>query len=131
MSEKIRPQYHFRQTEDGVVAFDVRRLIQLSKDLPAKEIDPAKVQELDENHWYQIGEKLPTPRNLLEHMRLILQCDLRHPIILDSNGRVMDGMHRVCRALLEGMDHVPAVQFAQDPEPDYVNCTPEDLPYDA
>jgi len=131
MSKEIRTQYHFRETEDGVTAFDVLRLIELSKDLPVREIDPAKVQELDENHWYRIGEQQPTPRSLLEHMRLIRECDLRYPIILDSSGRVMDGMHRVCKALLEGLDHVPAVQFDQDPEPDYVNCAPEDLPYDA
>jgi hypothetical protein len=36
-------------------------------------------------------------------MRLIDQADLAFPIILASNGAVMDGMHRVAKALLRGV----------------------------
>jgi hypothetical protein len=42
----------------------------------------------------------------------------------------MDGMHRVCKALLQGIDTVAAVQFDVDPEPDYVGRDPNSLPYD-
>jgi hypothetical protein len=41
----------------------------------------------------------------------------------------MDGMHRVARALLEGHEMIEAVRFETDPDPDHVNCRPEDLPY--
>jgi hypothetical protein len=41
----------------------------------------------------------------------------------------MDGMHRIARALLEGRTTIPAVRFSTDPEPDYRNCRPADLPY--
>ena len=30
-------------------------------------------------------------------MQLIDEVDLSYPIILDQNGRVMDGMHHFCR----------------------------------
>lgn len=53
-----------------------------------------------------------------------------YPIILGFDGRVMDGMHRVARALLEGRTTIKAVQFEDHPEPDYRNCHPDDLPYD-
>lgn len=56
-------------------------------------------------------------------------ADLTYPIILSSDGRVMDGMHRVARALLEGETSIRAVQFRQDPPPDHRNCRPDDLPY--
>ena len=46
---------------------------------------------------------------------------MAHPIILSSEGRVMDGMHRVCKALIDKSATVSAVQFAQNPEPDYVD----------
>ena len=36
--------------------------------------------------------------------RKIEETDLEYPIILAADGRVMDGMHRVCKALLEGKD---------------------------
>jgi hypothetical protein len=61
----------------------------------------------------------------------MLDCDLSCPVILSSDGRVMDGMHRICKALLQGLDEVDAVRFNQDPEPDYIGVDPEDLPYDA
>jgi hypothetical protein len=42
----------------------------------------------------------------------------------------MDGMHRACRALLEGRTGIPAVQFSNDPPPDYVGREPDSLRYD-
>jgi hypothetical protein len=126
----VRPQYHLRRTERGIDAFDVRRLIALSKDLPIRMIDPRELPEVDENHWYFHSMDQPTPRSIIEHVHLILACDVQHPIILDQWGRVMDGMHRVCRAILDGVDRIPAVQFEQDPAPDFIDCRPADLPYE-
>ncbi len=63
-------------------------------------------------------------------MQLIEEADLSYPIIIDPEGRVMDGMHRVCKAVQEGKDTVPAVRFATLPEPDYVDCAISELPYD-
>ena len=51
-------------------------------------------------------------------------------MILGSDGRVMDGMHRIARALLEGWTTVRAVRFPADPEPDHRDRRPEDLSYD-
>ncbi len=125
----IRPQYHFRKTPHGLDAFDVKRLIGLSTSLPIRTIDPREVEELEENHWYCAGGE-PTPRSIMEHLQLIQACDLAYPIILDAQGRLMDGMHRVCKAVMSGETQILAVQFTIDPEPDYVNCHPEDLPYE-
>lgn len=36
----------------------------------------------------------------------------------------------IARALLEGHDTIRAVRFVEHPEPDYINCQPEQLPYD-
>lgn len=51
-------------------------------------------------------------------------------MILGADGRVMDGMHRIARALLEGRTTVPAVRFPVHPEPDHRGVHPDDLPYD-
>ena len=40
----------------------------------------------------------------------------------------MDGMHRVAKAALEGRSEIEAVQFEEDPEPDYLNRRLSDLP---
>ncbi len=42
----------------------------------------------------------------------------------------MDGMHRVAKAVLAGLKTIEAVRFEQDPEPDFIDVYPDDLPYD-
>ncbi len=68
-------------------------------------------------------------RCVLDHVRLIEQVDLTYPIILGADGRVMDGTHRIARAILDGVTTIPAVRFEVDPEPDHRDCRPETLPY--
>jgi hypothetical protein len=87
------------------------------------------IVEIDENFWFQDEKNKPTCRSVIEHMKLINEVDTGYPIILSSDGRVMDGMHRVARSLLDGMETIKAVQFSEDPEPDYKDIYPENLPY--
>jgi hypothetical protein len=54
---------------------------------------------------------------------------LSFPIILRHDGRVMDGMHRIARALLEGRVEMDAVRFLSPPAPDYRSCQPDELLY--
>jgi hypothetical protein len=63
-------------------------------------------------------------------MRLVAEVDLAHPIVVGPDGRVMDGMHRIARAMLDDRPPIRAVQFQQLPEPDYRDCRLSDLPYD-
>ncbi len=109
------------------MAWDVDRLVQLSSNLPRKHIPLSKIRELDE---VCLGEdESPTWRALLEHVKLIEEADLSFPIILSSSGAVMDGMHRVAKAARQGRKGIEAVQFDEDPEPDYVGLGPKELPY--
>jgi hypothetical protein len=71
-----------------------------------------------------------TCRHVADHARLINEAELGHPVILSSDGRIMDGMHRVLKALIQGESHIRAVRFPADPEPDFVGVDPDDLPYD-
>ena len=89
----------------------------------------AEIAELDENHWYAYEGQVPSCRSIIEHVTLIEEADLGYPIILDSEGRVMDGMHRVCKAVLQGETHIQAVRFTETPAPDYIGRQPDELPY--
>jgi hypothetical protein len=123
----LRKQYYFRPSHRGLLAWDVDRLVQLSSKLPPKQISLTNIRELDEA-WH--GEDEPiTWRTIIEHMTLIDALDPSFPIILAADGAVMDGMHRVARALREGRKDITAVQFDADPEPDHVGRGPNDLPY--
>jgi hypothetical protein len=59
-----------------------------------------------------------------------METDLNYPIILSSDGRVMDGMHRVCKAWMQGEESIKAVRFPIDPEPNYIDVPEDELPYD-
>ena len=104
-------------------------MIELSRDLSAFQVPIDSIGEIDSVYWFdEINE--PSVRGVAEHARLIQEVDPSFPIILGSDGRVMDGMHRVARALLEGRTTISAVRFESPVEPDYTNCSPSDLPYD-
>ena len=111
----MRKQYHFWPSEAGLRAWDVDRLIALSAGLPRQRVTVAEVRELDEVYWFDDDAQRPTCRKVLEHMRLIEEADLSHPIILGADGRVMDGMHRVAKAALRGVAELDAVRFERDP----------------
>lgn len=125
----MRKQYHSRKTEAGVKIWDVDRLVRLTRDLPRSRIPLSSIKELDEPYWFEEG-KTPTCREILEHFRLMQETELIYPIILSSDGRVMDGMHRVLKAALGGLEFIEAVRFEVDPEPDYLNVSLDKLPYD-
>lgn len=57
-------------------------------------------------------------RDFVAHMKLVLDADLTFPIILDEDGDIFDGIHRVMKALLEGQESIKAVRLVQDPPPD-------------
>jgi hypothetical protein len=126
----MRPQYHFRRSPQGLCAWNVRRLVELSRDLPREWVPLSAIRELDEPYWSNEGAQILTCREVVDHARLMLDSDLAFPIILSSDGRVMDGMHRVCKALFENRTEIEAVRFAHDPAPDYVGVDSDDLPYD-
>ena len=109
-------------------AWDVYRLIELSAELPVEQVAVDSIAELDTNHWFDDHHR-PTVRAVIEHIDLIERADLTYPIILGADGRVMDGMHRVCKALLESNATIAARRFPVDPEPDHRNCRPSELDY--
>ena len=125
----LRMQYHLRQSPQGTLAWDVHRLIALARDLPVQQLPLTPMAEIDQNHWFAHGE-LPTPRALLAHWQLADAADLRHPIIVSAEGHVMDGMHRILKALRLGHTHIAAQQFAVTPPPDFTGVHPDELRYD-
>lgn len=126
----MRKQYHFWPGEHGLDAWDVDRLIELAADLPVQDVRLGSIAELDTVYWFDGRRERPTVRRIVDHVRLIQDVDMRYPIILGHDGRVMDGMHRIARALLEGRETIEAVRFVDHPEPDYRDCQPEELPYE-
>jgi hypothetical protein len=91
----MRKQYYFRQSTRGLLAWDVDRLVTLSKHLPRRLVPLKQIPELDQE-WSGDDER-PTWRALVTHMHLIHDADLTSPIIVSAEGAVMDGRHRVAK----------------------------------
>jgi hypothetical protein len=123
----VRKQYYFRPSPRGLLAWDVDHLVQLSAGLRRRQVPLTEIRELDET-WCGEEER-PSWRSMIEHVKLIMDADSSFPIILSAGGEVMDGMHRVARATLEGRQTIEAVQFSEDPAPDHVGRGPTELPY--
>jgi hypothetical protein len=113
-------QWHFWPTGRDAGRFDaweVTRLEALARDLPVVQVAVDDVAELDTAYWAAPGVE-PTVRQCVEHARLALDVDTSRPVVLGPDGRMMDGMHRVALALLQGRATLPGVRFEQLPEPD-------------
>ncbi|MGH3294819.1 MAG: hypothetical protein ACRDP7_23770 [Trebonia sp.] len=125
----MRKQYHLWPAGTAFDAWDVDRLIRLSRELPVHAVRVNSVREVDTVYWFDASTAAPTVRAVVAHARLMLDANLSFPVILGPDGRVMDGMHRIARAMLEGKSEVSAVRFPALPAPDYRDCQPADLPY--
>jgi len=126
----MRQQYHSAKIGDDRYVWDVNRLIEIAVSLPVIEVPLKDIAELDEAYWHEEGGwKKPIARDIALHAKLIYETNLDYPIILDVNGRIMDGMHRCCKALILGHETIKAIKFEKDPEPHYINPNWGDLPY--
>src|SRR5699024_6832740 len=105
-------------------------LILLATGLKADKILLSTIRELDKPYWYDTEGDTPTYRSIADHMRLVQSVDLTYPIIICPAGKIMDGMHRVIKAVLEGHSFIRAYRLPVLPKPDYIGIDPVDLPYD-
>ena len=125
---KLHQQYHFRKSEKGLLAWDVLKLIKLSEKFDPFQVSLSDIRELKETYWFGLGAP-PVTEDIAQHAKQIYEADLSYPIILCPDGKVMDGMHRVCKAYLESRQTILAVRFAELHGPDYIGKQPHELPY--
>lgn len=112
---KIEPfvQYKDQTFQDGESVYIITTLIDKSSHLEVKEMP------LEHLNLFNYDLKDLTMRDFIGHMKSVLDADLNYPIILDEDGYVMDGRHRVAKALLEEKDTIKFVRFEVTPDPDY------------
>lgn len=125
---ELHQQYHFKKSEKGLLAWDVLKLIRLSSDFEVIQVPLSEIGEMKETYWFGLGAP-PVTEDIAQHAKQIYEADLSYPIILCPEGRVMDGMHRVCKAFLESRTTISAVKFDDLHEADYVGKQPDELPY--
>lgn len=97
----------------GRHSWRVARLFELSRGLDVMDVPLAHLS------LYYVYEKL-TLREMVMHMQAVNAADLGCPIILDEDGELMDGRHRLMKAMLTGEKTIKAVRFGENPQPDEV-----------
>lgn len=94
--------------------WNVAKLITKAARLPVKEVP---IDALCVAYSY----KNLRLRDFVMHMRAVLSADLDYPIILDEDGELMDGRHRLMRAIHEGRETINVVRFEKNPPPDKID----------
>ena len=90
--------------------WSVERLVMLSKDFEVMDIP---LNHLNVIHNY---DRISL-RGMATYIRAVNEADLSYPIIIDEDGEIMDGRHRIVKCLVEGIDTIKAVRFDKNPEP--------------
>lgn len=116
------PERHTRPVPGGRGVWWTERLWKLSAALPVRSVRIADIVELDQDCWFD--GRPATIREIARHAKRILEADPDFPIILCAEGRLMDGGHRVAKALIAGHTEIDAVRFAVTPEPDEIQPVP-------
>ena len=55
---KLHQQYHFRESERGLLAWDVLRLIELTQKNQVVQVPLSEIRELKETYWFGLGAPL-------------------------------------------------------------------------
>ena len=102
---------------DGSIPFvRMQQLWDMAAGLPSKKVRVSDLNALDDVRWFsERMQKLPTCRAVAEHARDIYEVDFEFPIIVSPAGEVLDGMHRLCKAYLHGLEEIDAVQLPAMP----------------
>lgn len=106
----------FSSPDDGQMCqlgnnfWSVSRLIWLSRDFEVMEVP------LSHLNLYYTYDKL-TLRQMVTHFDAVNKADLGCPIILDEDGELMDGRHRIMKSLSIGAKTIKAVRFDINPYP--------------
>jgi hypothetical protein len=91
----------------------VTSLIEKSKNLPVFDLPLAHI-DVAVKLW-----DINTVYNFAYHMKKCNEADLSYPVIMDATGFIMDGWHRVAKALVLGLESIKCVRFEDTPPCDY------------
>ena len=106
---KYPAPYKDQYAQLGKHRWSVHRLVNLSKDIPTLTIP---LEHLNLWHKYDL-----TMREMAGHVKAILAADLKYPILLDEDGEILDGRHRLMKAILLKKKTIKAKRFLENPPP--------------
>lgn len=97
----------------GKHSWRVAGLITMASKLPVMELPIAGI-------YIDVLYENINLREMVGHLLLVNKADLEVPIILDEDGALMDGRHRIMKAILDGRETIKAVRFEENPPYDWI-----------
>ena len=126
----VRKQYYFRPSNRGFAAWDVDRLVRLSRDLPRIQVPIRLIRELDEPFWFGSGSDAATCRAISgartsDRRRRLELPD--YPLL----GRARHGRYASsCQGGIARPRDDRCGAVCHDVKHHLVDVQPEDLPYE-
>lgn len=109
----IDPLQDYYRDDQGNM-YNVAKLVDVAKEFETFDVPLASL-DLSAITWSDCSLYM-----IAFHVKKVIEADLSKPIILDWNGVVADGRHRIIKALCEGHRTIKAVRLTYRPQPDRV-----------
>jgi len=100
----------------GGQEWDMSTLINATEGLPVFDLQLAAL-DLSVYPWGNDGKTL---MSFLYHFKRIKKVNLSNPVIMDPTGYIIDGWHRVAKAIINGKTTIKAIRLLVMPEPDVI-----------
>jgi len=94
----------------------VATLHELARDLEAHRVPLETLVDKDFKESWSWEDQMDL-EGFMAHTKRVLDAELSYPVLLSADGSIMDGMHRLCKAVILGLDTILVVQFKEDPPP--------------
>ena len=100
----------------------VNDLWKLASDMPIVKVSVNSLWERYKDNWYWFDsyEERINYDKFLHHYKRCEEADLNYPILIFPDNKIADGVHRLVKAKLLGMDTIPAILFNKLPEANFV-----------
>lgn len=114
MSEAIGKAWEYDSNQSINIRgkiYNTHAAIGMAKNLKVRKI---KMSDMYLSYRNPSGDTL---RDFVEHVKSVIEADTSFPIIQNEDGEIIDGKHRLAKAMLEGHDTISVKRFEKDPNP--------------
>jgi hypothetical protein len=89
--------------------YNIYAAITLARDIEVKEL---LIEDMYISYSSPCDSSL---RSFIEHVKAVQEADLSYPILLNEDGFIIDGRHRLAKAILMKRTTIKAKRFEKDP----------------
>ena len=97
--------------EDMALEWKFKHLFEASRSKPRIEVPVEELNVLDADVWFSPTGRAPTLRNIAHEFKRVEQVDPGCPAIIVRTIGLIDGTHRLIKALLRGERSLACVEF--------------------